>query len=245
MDGGLISHLQRLLQTLHIRQEGRHCSVLALTLWALMSLGNAMAQGVDNKAPASAGSPVILVVGDSLSAEYGIARNSGWTALLQQRLTQEGFAHRVVNASISGDTTSGGRSRLGALLTQHRPQVVVIELGGNDALRGLPLEMTRDNLTAMVRLSQGSGARVLLAGMQLPPNYGAAYAQAFAGLYAEIARAQKVALVPFFLKNVADAPDADAMFQADRIHPTAQAHPRILANVWPHLRGLLSAARSP
>lgn len=221
----------------------RHCSALALTLWALVSFTAAAAQGVEKKDAAAA--PVILVIGDSLSAEYGIARDSGWTTLLQQRLRQERMPHLVVNASISGDTTSGGRSRLGNLLTQYRPRVVVIELGGNDALRGLPLEMTRDNLTAMVRQSQSFGARVLLAGMQLPPNYGAAYSQAFAALYGEIARAQKVSLVPFFLKNVADGPDAEAMFQADRIHPTAQAHPRILANVWPHLRPLLSASGRP
>ena len=239
MDGTILKRLQ----TLCGLRWTRHCSALALTLWALVSGNAAIAQSIDKKDGAATGAPVILVVGDSLSAEYGIARDSGWTALLQQRLRQEGMKQVVVNASISGDTTSGGRSRLGALLSKHRPQVVVIELGGNDALRGLPLDMTRENLSAMVRQSQAAGARVLLAGMQLPPNYGAAYAQAFAALYGDIARAQKVALVPFFLKNVADAPDAEAMFQADRIHPTAQAHPRILAIVWPHLRSVLSPGR--
>jgi acyl-CoA thioesterase-1 len=184
-------------------------------------------------------SPVILVVGDSLSAEYGLPRGTGWVALLEQRLAQERIAARVVNASISGDTTSGGRSRLPGLLSAHRPTHVVLELGANDALRGLPLTMTQDNLLEMTRLSKSAGARVLLAGMQMPPNYGRKYAEDFSGLFAAVAKREGVALVPFLLHGVADGPNAEALFQPDRIHPTAAAHPTILDNVWPVLRPLL------
>ena len=146
---------------------------------------------------------------------------------------------KVINASISGDTTSGGRSRLPALLAQHQPGVVVIELGGNDALRGLPLAMTRDNLTAMAQAARASGAKVLIAGMQLPPNYGRKYGDEFAGLFATVAKSEGAALVPFLLKGVADGPQADTLFQPDRIHPLAAAHPMILDNVWPVLRPLV------
>lgn len=188
---------------------------------------------------ATAATPVILVLGDSLSAEYGLKRGSGWVALLEKRLGEEKLAARVVNASISGDTTSGGRSRLPALLTQHKPSHVIIELGGNDALRGLPLQMTESNLAAMTEAAQKAGARVLLAGMQLPPNYGREYGERFAKLYEQVARRYQAALVPFFLKGVADGPEAEQLFQADRIHPTEQAQPRMLANVWPELKKLL------
>ena len=183
--------------------------------------------------------PALLVVGDSLSAEYGLARGSGWVALLEQRLQREKLAWQVVNASISGDTTSGGRSRLPALLKAHRPKVVILELGGNDALRGLPLAMTQANLSDMTRAAKAAGAQVLIAGMAVPPNYGRAYGEGFTALFGTVARAEQVALVPFLLAGVADGPDADAMFQADRIHPKAEAHPRMLANVWPVLRPLL------
>ncbi|WP_246316229.1 arylesterase [Tepidicella baoligensis] len=182
---------------------------------------------------------VVLIVGDSLSAEYGLRRGTGWVALLEQRLRQENKPVRVVNASISGDTTSGGRSRLPALLRTHQPDVVVIELGGNDALRGLPLDMTRDNLRAMVRASQQAGARVLLVGMEMPPNYGARYAEEFRQVFVDVARSEKVPLVPFFLKGVADGPDPVALFQPDRIHPNEAAQPIMLDNVWPRLRELL------
>ncbi len=181
----------------------------------------------------------MLIVGDSLSAEYGLARGQGWVALLEKRLAAERLAWRVVNASISGETTSGGRSRLPALLRQHKPQAVVIELGGNDALRGLPLSMTEANLLEMARQSKAAGARVLVAGMAVPPNYGRAYGEAFMALFPKVARAEGAALVPFLLAGVADGPDADAMFQPDRIHPKAEAHPRILDNVWPLLKPLL------
>lgn len=181
----------------------------------------------------------VLVVGDSLSAEYGLRRSSGWVALLQARIDRERPGLRVQNASISGDTTSGGRSRLPALLRQHKPQVVVIELGGNDALRGLPLSMTRDNLAQMAATARQSGARVLLLGMQMPPNYGAQYGRDFAALYQTVAAQEKAALLPFFLKNVADLPDPTALFQRDRIHPNEAAQAIMLDNVWPLLLPLL------
>ena len=181
----------------------------------------------------------VLVVGDSMSAEYGLPRGSGWVALIEKRVTNEKLAVQFVNASISGDTTSGGRSRLAALLAQHRPTVVIIELGGNDALRGLPLSMTQANLTEMVRASQAAGAKVVVAGMQMPPNYGRKYGEDFAAIFMSLSKSQGTALVPFLLKGVADGPDADKLFQGDRIHPTAQAHPRIADNVWAVLRPLL------
>ncbi len=181
----------------------------------------------------------VLVVGDSLSAEYGLRRGSGWVELLRQRLAKDRRRVTVVNASVSGDTTSGGRSRLPALLKTHQPAVVVIELGGNDALRGLPLSMTEDNLRAMVRASQEAGARVLLLGMQMPPNYGAQYGKAFADLFAKVARETRSAVVPFFLQGVADGADPTALFQVDRIHPNEEAQPRMLDNVWPELKKLL------
>lgn len=181
----------------------------------------------------------ILVVGDSLSAEYGIRRGSGWVALLAERLRNQGPAAEVINASISGDTTAGGRSRLPGLLKQHQPTHVVIELGGNDALRGLSLEMTRNNLAEMARAAKASGARVLIVGMQVPPNYGRQYADDFAALFGRVAKDEGTALVPFLLKGVADAPDPVAMFQADRIHPVEAAQPTMLDNVWPVLRPML------
>ena len=181
----------------------------------------------------------MLVVGDSLSAEYGLARGSGWVALLERRLSESRIDAAVVNASISGDTTAGGRARLPALLRQHQPTLVILELGGNDALRGLPLASTEDNLRAMVKAAQSAGAQVLIAGMQVPPNYGRRYADDFFALFERVARSTKTALVPFLLAGVADAPNADDLFQPDRIHPRAEAHPRILDNVWPVLRPML------
>jgi acyl-CoA thioesterase I len=189
--------------------------------------------------------PLILVVGDSLSAEYGLARGSGWVALLEQRLAREKINARVVNASISGDTTSGGRSRLPSLLAQHKPALVILELGGNDALRGLPLAMTQDNLGAMARASKAGGAKVIVAGMQMPPNYGRKYAEDFASMFAGVAKAEGAALVPFLLKGVADIADSEEkMFQPDRIHPNAAAHPIMLGNVWPVLLPLMRGSSS-
>ena len=191
--------------------------------------------------PAVAASPVLLVVGDSLSAEYGLKRGTGWVSLLEARLAQEKSPVRVVNASISGETTSGGRSRLAALLTQHQPRYVVIELGGNDALRGLPLAMTRDNLGWMTQAARQAGARVLLVGMQLPPNYGRDYGERFSELFVQVARQHQSAVVPFFLQGFANQPDAVRYFQPDRIHPTEEAQPLMLATVWPEIRKLLAA----
>ena len=182
---------------------------------------------------------MILVVGDSLSAEYGLKRGSGWVALLEERLAKEKVPAKVVNASISGDTTSGGRARLPALLAQHKPTLVVLELGGNDALRGLPISGTEDNLAAMAQAAQKAGAKVLLVGMQVPPNYGSDYTRRFSAAYEKVAKQFRTGLVPFLLAGVADVPDARALFQADGIHPRAEAHPRMLDNVWPELRKLL------
>jgi acyl-CoA thioesterase I len=187
------------------------------------------------------GPKTVLVVGDSISAEYGLKRGTGWVALLEKRLAANKIAARVVNASISGDTTSGGRSRLPALLAQHKPDIVIIELGANDALRGLPMTMSEDNLAKMTEASQKAGARVLLVGMQVPPNYGADYANRFAGLAQKVAKAHGAAAVPFLLKGIADDPDPTRWFQADRIHPKEEAHPRILENVWTELKKLLAA----
>lgn len=214
----------------------RHCIALAAVLASGGIYRSAVAAAVR---PAQA-RHTLLVLGDSLSAEYGLRRGTGWVALLEQKLQAEKIGAKVVNASISGDTSSGGRARLPALLAQHRPTLVVIELGGNDALRGLPLDMTRDNLLAMTQLAQQGGAKVLLLGMQVPPNYGRDYTQRFSGLYAEVAKTTRAALVPFFLKGIADAPDSVTWFQADRVHPREAAQPRMLANAWPAIKKELS-----
>jgi acyl-CoA thioesterase-1 len=176
------------------------------------------------------------VLGDSLSAEYGLSRGTGWVQLLADRLRANGSDYRVVNASISGETTSGGRTRLPALLKEHRPRIIVLELGANDGLRGLPLKVMRDNLQAMIRQGQAAGAKVLLVGLRVPPNYGREYAERFADTFAALARELKVPLVPFLLDGFAESLD---LFQADRIHPSVEAQPRILENVWPVLRPLL------
>jgi acyl-CoA thioesterase-1 len=206
-----------------------HCSVLLAATGATWHRPARAATGT-----------TILVLGDSLSAEYGLKRGSGWVALLDARLVQSKIAASVVNASISGDTTSGGRSRLAALLAQHKPRIVVVELGANDALRGLPLSMTRDNLVAIAQTAKAAGAKVVIVGMQLPPNYGRKYSDEFAGLFASVAKSEGTALVPFLLKGVADVPQAETLFQADRIHPKEAAHPTMLDNVWPVLKPLLS-----
>lgn len=178
----------------------------------------------------------VLVVGDSLSAEYGIARGAGWVALLEQKLKAERIDARVVNASISGETTSGGRARLPALLGQHRPDIVVLELGANDGLRGLPVPSAEANLRAMVAMSQEKNARVLLVGMRMPPNYGRAYTERFFNMFKAVSDDTRSPLVPFMLEGVADKP---ALFQQDRLHPTAQAHPIILNNIWPQFSSLI------
>jgi acyl-CoA thioesterase-1 len=226
-----------------MQRDRRHC-IKRVSQWllsgAITSAGSAaLAQATRPVALAQPARPVVLVLGDSLSAEYGLQRGTGWVALLEQKLAQEKIAATVVNASVSGDTTSGGRSRLPALLAQHKPQVLVIELGGNDALRGLPLANTERNLAEMARAAKAAGAKVLIAGMQVPPNYGRQYNEDFAAVFAKVAKGEGAALLPFFLKDVADTPKAAELFQDDRIHPKAAAHPIILANVWPVLRPLL------
>jgi acyl-CoA thioesterase-1 len=179
----------------------------------------------------------ILVFGDSLSAAYGIAAKHGWVALLEERLRRERLDYSVVNASISGETSAGGLARLPRALAQHKPALVILELGGNDGLRGLPVVEMEKNLSAMILRSQKAGARVLLVGMRVPPNYGPDYEQAFAAAFDALARRHRVAHAPFLLEGIAE--DL-RMFQPDRIHPTEAAQPTLLDNVWKKLRPLLS-----
>ncbi|MEK8080250.1 arylesterase [Pseudomonas sp. XK-1] len=178
----------------------------------------------------------VLVVGDSISAAFGLDTRQGWVSLLEKRLAEQGFEHRVVNASISGDTSAGGAARLPRLLAEHQPDLVIIELGGNDGLRGLPPAQLQQNLAAMVDASRDSGAQVLLLGMLLPPNYGVRYTTAFAEVFSRLAEEQQIPLVPFFLEGVGGVP---GMMQADGLHPTAQAQPVLLENLWPTLKPLL------
>lgn len=183
----------------------------------------------------------ILVVGDSLSAEYGLPRDTGWVKLLADRIARKAPQYSVVNASISGDTTSGGRARLAELLQRVHPGVVIIELGANDGLRGLSIEAMRANLQAMIDACRRQGARVLLVGMRVPPNYGAVYGERFYSVYRELAQRDHLALVPFLLEGFADRLE---LFQADHIHPLPQAQEAMLDNVWPHLQPLLLTPRA-
>jgi acyl-CoA thioesterase-1 len=185
---------------------------------------------------AAAAEKSILVFGDSLSAAYGIAQSRGWVALLGERLKRERADYSVANASISGDTSAGGLARIDAALARHRPTVVILELGANDGLRGLPLAQMKANLGTMIDHAKSSGARVLLIGMKLPPNYGPDYTKAFEGAFAEVAKRSRVALLPFMLEGFAEKPE---YFQADRIHPNEQAQPLIVERVLPVLRPLL------
>jgi acyl-CoA thioesterase-1 len=189
-------------------------------------------------AGSAAASPTILVVGDSLSASYGIRVEQGWVALLADRLRREGYGHEVVNASATGETTGGALARLPRALAKHHPSIVVIELGGNDGLRGLPVPAIEANLESMIGLSRQSGARVLLVGMRMPPNYGPEYTRSFDGLYHTLAERHRLPLVAFLLDGVAQD---DALMQADGIHPNAMGQPRLLDNVWPKLRPLLAS----
>jgi len=196
-----------------------------LMLWALM-LQNA----------AAAAEKSILVFGDSLSAAYGIAQSRGWVALLGEKLKRERRDYSVANASISGDTSAGGLARIDAALARHRPAVVIVELGANDGLRGLPLAQMKANLGTIIEHAKNSGARVLLVGMKLPPNYGPEYTDAFEKSFAEVAKRYRVALLPFLLEGFAEKPE---YFQADRIHPNEKAQPLILERVWQALKPLL------
>lgn len=179
---------------------------------------------------------VILILGDSLSAAYGMELGESWPSVLQHRLTEDGHAYRVFNSSIVGDTTEGGLSRLPRLLAEQRPAIVIIELGGNDGLRGLPLEVTRNNLQSMIAQSQATGASIVLAGMRLPPNYGQTYTARFSAMFLSLAADSKVSFIPFLLEGIALEP---SLMQLDGIHPTAQAQPLLLHNVWQALEPLL------
>jgi acyl-CoA thioesterase-1 len=186
--------------------------------------------------PAAAEDPSILILGDSLSAAYGMEIGESWPSLLQQRLDEDGHAYRVFNSSITGETTQGGLTRLPGLIERHAPAIVIVELGGNDGLRGLPLEVTRDNLSSMIELSLAAGARVILAEMRIPPNYGRTYTERFNGTYAELAERYDVVLLPFLLQDIALEP---GLMQPDGIHPTAAAQPLILDQVWRALEPVL------
>ena len=216
--------------------------LIALILLVLGFFGRAYAEpsAASQTTPLKQGSqshlPVLLVLGDSLSAEYGISRGEGWVNLLERRINERGPTWQVFNASISGETTAGGLSRLPDLLQQKKPQLVIIELGANDALRGLALSSSEKNLRTMVQLSLKTKAKVLLLGMRIPSNYGATYSKQFANMYSTIATAENISLVPFFLKGVAEKPE---LFQADRLHPRAEAQPILLQNVWGKLTPLL------
>jgi acyl-CoA thioesterase-1 len=214
------------------------------TLLALLTL--LAMPGAPSVAAASDGSqrppshrPVVLVFGDSLSAGYGVPVEQDWVSQLARKLAMEGYDYEVVNASVSGETTAGGLERLPRALALHRPQTVILELGANDGLRALPITDAATNLAQMIMLAQAAGARVLLLGMRLPPNYGERYTDAFYAMYAELARTHAVALVPFFMAGVALNP---TLIQSDGLHPDAAAQPLLLANVWPKLRPLLGSA---
>ena len=201
-----------------------HCISLAL----LLSLASV----------AWAESPRVLVLGDSLSAAYGIDEEDDWVTLLNERLEREGYPHTVVNASVSGETTEGGLKRLPRLLSEHNPEWVILELGGNDGLRGYPVSDLADNLAAMIQLSREQGAEVVLLGMQIPPNYGPRYTDQFTAVYPQLAQEEDVPLVAFMLEGIATK---DELMQRDGIHPNAEAQPKILENVWPMLREVLQA----
>ncbi|MFO0227375.1 MAG: arylesterase [Gammaproteobacteria bacterium] len=205
--------------------------MLGLLMWMAVPSTDAATPAAATPAPA------ILVVGDSISAGYGLAANEGWVALLQSRLKSQGYGYRVVNASVSGETTTGGLARLPRALSVHRPAIVIIELGGNDGLRGLPLETSRANLERMINLSKGAGARVLLLGMKIPPNYGARYSEGFEKVFRDLARQHKLAFEPFFLSKIALE---QGMIQEDGLHPTAKAQPVMLDTMWPALKPLLT-----
>jgi acyl-CoA thioesterase-1 len=188
--------------------------------------------------PAGTAKPTIVVLGDSLSAEYGLPRDTGWVALLRQRLASERIDYSVANASISGDTTSGGLARMPLVMQRIKPSIVVIELGANDALRGVPLATTESNLRAIVEQTRKGGAKPVLVGMYVPPNYGPDYTKNFHAIYGQLSKELNVPLVPFLLAGLADKPE---LFQTDQIHPTQQAQPLLLDNVWPTLKPLLAS----
>lgn len=184
-------------------------------------------------------SRTILVVGDSLSAEYGLKKGEGWVSLLEKRLAEKKIVVAVNNASISGETTAGGKSRIDSLLKKYQPSLVIIELGANDALRGVHFKNTQENLDYMVLRSIASNSKVLLVGMQIPPNFGGAYARDFSAIFSNVSKNNNIPRVEFFLKNVADISDSVSLFQSDRVHPNAKSHPIMLENVWSKLEPML------
>ncbi len=189
---------------------------------------------------AEAAAPVILVFGDSISAGYGLPRvQQGWVALLQARIRDQGYGYQVVNASVSGETTEGGLARLPRALERHHPEIMILELGGNDGLRALPVARLRANLSRMTELAEAAGAKVALLGMRMPPNYGVRYAAQFTEAYSDVARDKKLPFVPFVLVGIAQSPE---LMQADGIHPNEAGQPQLLENVWPALRPLLKRA---
>ena len=204
-----------------------------------LSVATSFAQNTSTQTPSQA--PKVLIVGDSLSAEYGLTRGTGWVDHMAQQAQRESTPVQLINASISGDTTSGGVTRLPSLLKLHQPQVVIIELGGNDALRGLDMNLTQSNLLTMIKASQATGAKVLVIAMQVPPNYGANYLKQMSAAYEKVSKSTGAALNQQFLKGVADDPDPLKWFQADRIHPNEKAQPLMMKNVWPQLKKMLQA----
>lgn len=198
------------------------------TLWFVVLLASSGAGFCAEKS--------ILVFGDSLSAAYGIAQARGWVALLAERLKRERFDYSVVNASISGETTAGAAARMPKALAQHKPAILILELGANDGLRGLPLEQMKQNLASMIEQAQKAGARVVLVGMKLPPNYGPHYTQDFESAYPAVAKRYRTALVPFLLEDFSEKME---LFQPDRIHPTEEAQPLMMEQVWKVLQPLL------
>jgi acyl-CoA thioesterase I len=217
----------------------RVIGILLVLLTLLAAAGGApgtVRAASDTTGAASAEHPVILVFGDSLSAGYGLRPGSGWVTLLAQKLAKQGYGFQVTNASVSGETTEGGVARLPRALELHHPRVVILELGANDGLRGLPVTSARDNLDRMIGLCRAQGARVLLLGMLMPPNYGERYTTEFRSMYLDLARDEHVPLVPFLLAGVALQPD---LMQADALHPNERGQPLLLANIWPKLAPLL------
>ena len=204
-----------------------------------LSAGMSFAQMRTPTTPTTA--PKVLILGDSLSAEYGLTRGTGWVDQMAQQAQRESVAVQLINASISGDTTSGGVTRLPSLLKLHQPHVVIIELGGNDALRGLDMNLTQANLLTMINASQATGAKVMVIAMQVPPNYGSNYLKQMSAAYEKVSKTTGATLNQQFLKGVADDPDPLKWFQADRIHPNEKAQPLMMKNVWPQLRKMLQA----
>jgi acyl-CoA thioesterase-1 len=213
---------------------------MRLKLFLLLVFVSAVAQAAPAGSPAQAGhenEPVIVILGDSLSAAYGMEIRQSWPSLLQERLLQNGYSYRVFNSSIAGDTTQGGLARLPRLLDRHEPDIVILELGGNDGLRGLPIEVTRGNLSSMIEQSQSSGASVILAEMRIPPNYGQSYTEKFNTMYTTLTGEYGISMLPFLLQDIALE---EGLMQADGIHPTAQAQPLIVEQVWPVLQPFLT-----